>query len=99
MQFLLEERKEEIRLVPMTKPLHRYKQQKFKKHNDNTKFPPKTSITQQMRTDLGRPAGVTTAAKLMKNNYNTLHHRISSIVKAVEPAENIWISISPFILM
>ena len=34
------------------KPLHR--QKKSKKQRDNTKTPPKTSITQRMGTDLGQ---------------------------------------------
>ena len=35
--------------------------EKFKKHHDNIKTPPKTSIADRMRTDLGRSVGVTTA--------------------------------------
>ena len=35
-------------------------QQKLRKPMDNTKTPPKTSITQRLRTDLGRSVGVTT---------------------------------------
>ena len=37
--------------------------EKSKKHRDNTKTPPKTSITQQLRTDLGRSVGVTKATQ------------------------------------
>ena len=44
----------------MTKPLY---QQKIQQPIDNTKTPPKTSITQ--RTDLGRSVGVTTAIQLV----------------------------------
>ena len=33
--------------------------QKSKKHRDNIKTPPKNSITQRLRTDLGRSVGVT----------------------------------------
>ena len=40
----------------MTKPLY---QQKIRKPNDNTQTPPKTSITQRLRTDTGRSVGVT----------------------------------------
>ena len=32
---------------------------------DNTKTPPKTSITQRLRTDLGRSFGVTTVIQLL----------------------------------
>ena len=39
--------------------------EKPKKQLDNTKAPPKTSITQQLRTDLGRSVGVTTATPLV----------------------------------
>ena len=59
----IEEKKEEIWLSPMTKaPIPT---EKFKKQRDNTKTPPKTSITQRSRTDLGRSVGVTTATKLV----------------------------------
>ena len=34
-------------------------QQKIRKPKDNTQTPPKTSITQRLRTDLGRSVGVT----------------------------------------
>ena len=40
----------------MTKPLY---QQKIRKPKENTQTPPKTSITQRLRTDLGRSVGVT----------------------------------------
>ena len=33
--------------------------EKSKKQRENTKTPPKTSITQRLRTDLGRSAGAT----------------------------------------
>ena len=39
--------------------------EKSKKQRDNTKTPPKTSITQRTRTDLGRSAGVTIATQLV----------------------------------
>ena len=35
------------------------------KRYDNTKTPPKTSITQRLRTDLGRSVGVTIATELV----------------------------------
>ena len=34
-------------------------QQKIRKPKDNTQKPPKLSITQRLRTDLGRSVGVT----------------------------------------
>ena len=34
-------------------------QQKIRKPKDNTQTPPKASITQRLRTDLGRSVGVT----------------------------------------
>ena len=43
------------------KPLHRQKNQKSNVTTQRT--PPKTSITQQLRTDLGRSAGVTIATQ------------------------------------
>ena len=57
-----QEKKEEIWLSPMTKPLH--PQKKSKTQSDNTKTPPKTSITQRLRTDLGRWVGVTIGTQL-----------------------------------
>ena len=39
--------------------------EKSEKQRDNTKAAPKTSITQQLRTDLGRSVGVTEATKLV----------------------------------
>ena len=35
-----------------------------KEQRDSTKAPPKTSITQRLRTDLGRSVGVTIAIEL-----------------------------------
>ena len=43
-------------LVLWQNPLY---QQKIRKPKDNTQTPPKTSITQRLRTDLGRSVGVT----------------------------------------
>ena len=39
--------------------------EKSKKQRDNTKTPPKTSITQRLRTDLGWSGGVTIATQLV----------------------------------
>ena len=51
------EKKEEIWLSPLTKaPIPTEKSQK---HRDNMKNATKTSITQQLLTDLGRSVGVT----------------------------------------
>ena len=51
-----EEKKEDIWLSPMTKaPIPT---EKSKKQRNNTKTPPKTSITQRLRTDLGPSVGV-----------------------------------------
>ena len=58
-----DEKKEEIWLRIVTKaPIPN---EKSKKQHDNTKTPPKTSITQQLRTELGRSVGVTTASQLL----------------------------------
>ena len=58
-----EVKKEEIWLSPMTKAPT--PTEKSKKQRDNTKSPPKTSITQRLRTDLGRSVGVTIATQLV----------------------------------
>ena len=39
--------------------------EKFKKQHDNIKPPPKTSLTQRLRTDLGRSVGVTAVTQLV----------------------------------
>ena len=39
--------------------------EKPKKQRDNTKTPPKTSITQRLRTDLGRSGRVSIATQLV----------------------------------
>ena len=39
--------------------------EKSKKQTDNTKTPPQNSITQLLRTDLGRSVGVTIATQLV----------------------------------
>ena len=58
--FISIERKRKISdSVLWQKPLHRQKNPK--KQRDNTKTPPKPSITQRLRTDLGRSVGVTIA--------------------------------------
>ena len=36
-----------------------------KKHHDNIKTPPKTSITQRLRADLGRSVGATAVTPLV----------------------------------
>ena len=56
-------KKEEIWLGPMTKA--HSPTEKSKKQRDNTKTPPKTSITQRLRTDLRRSVGVTKAIHLV----------------------------------
>ena len=56
------EKKKEIWLSPMKKPLY---QQNIRKLMDNTKTPPKSSITKRLRTDLGRSVGVTTVIQRM----------------------------------
>ena len=42
------------------------------KIEENTKTPPKSSITQRMRTDVGRLVGVTTATQLVWLNRFTV---------------------------
>ena len=42
-----------------------YTNKKSKPQRDNTKTPPKTSITQRLRTDIGRSVGVTTTTQLV----------------------------------
>ena len=54
-----QEKKEEIWQSPMTKA--HTPTEKSKKQRDNTKTPLKTSITQRLRTDLGRSIGATIA--------------------------------------
>ena len=56
LEEMLKEKKKEIWPSPMTNPLY---QQKTRKPKDNTQTPPKTSILQRLRTDLGRSVGVT----------------------------------------
>ena len=58
-----QEKKEEIWLSPMTKAPT--PTEKSKKQCDNTKTPPKTSITQRLRIELGRSVGVTIAIQLV----------------------------------
>ena len=59
----LKEKKEEIWLSPMTKPLRQQKCQNGKVTTQTT--PQKSSIKQRLRTDLGRSVGVTTATQLV----------------------------------
>ena len=61
--YIYIEKKKEIWLSPMTKTPSTT--EKSKKQRDNTKTPPKTSITQRLRTDLGRSVGVTIATQLV----------------------------------
>ena len=56
-------KKEEIWLGPMTKAPT--PTEKSKKQRDNTKTPPKTSITPRLRTDVGWSVGETTATQLV----------------------------------
>ena len=56
-------KREEIRLSHMTKAPT--PTEKSKKQRDNPKNATKTSITQRLRTDLGRSVGVTTVTPLM----------------------------------
>ena len=48
-----------------------YTDRKIKKQRDNTKTPPKTSITQRLQTDLGRSVRVTIATQLVWLNQFT----------------------------
>ena len=59
----IEVKTEEIWLSPMTKTPT--PTEKSKKQRDNTKTPPKTTITQRLWTELGRSVGVTTATQLV----------------------------------
>ena len=45
--------------------------EKSKKQRDNTKTPPKTSITQRLRADLGRSVWATIATQLVRLNQLT----------------------------
>ena len=71
----LSEKKEEIWLTPMTKTPT--PTEKFKKQRDNIKTPPKTLITQRLRTDLGRSVGVTAVTLLVCLNRFTSEFQIS----------------------
>ena len=61
--FFLWEKKEELWLNPVTKT-HTPTEQS-KNQRDNIKTPPKTLITQLLRTDLGRSVGVTAVTQLV----------------------------------
>ena len=61
LQFL--DKKEYIWLSPMTKALHQ--QKKSKKRRDTIRTSPKTLITQQLQTDLGRSVGVAAITPLV----------------------------------
>ena len=75
------EKKEEIWLIPMAKAPT--PTEKCKKQRDNTKTPPKTSITQQLWTDLGRPVGVTIPTQLVWLNRFTGSKTFPLTAKAV----------------
>ena len=60
---VLYEKKEEIWLSPVTKTPTPIEQSK--KQRENIKTPPKTLITQLLRTDLGRSVGVTAVDQLV----------------------------------
>ena len=59
----IERKKEEVRLSPMTKAF--IPTEMSNGQSDNTKTSPKSSITQRLRTNLGRSVGVTTATQLV----------------------------------
>ena len=59
----IKEKKEEIWLSPVTKTPAPTEQSK--KQRDNIQTPPKTLITQLLRTDLGRSVGVTEVTQLV----------------------------------
>ena len=61
--YTIQEKKEEIWLIPVTKTPTPTEQSK--KQRDNIKTPPKTLITQLLRTDLGRSVGVTAVTQLV----------------------------------
>ena len=63
MNGYMKREKEEIWLSPLTKAITLT--ENSKKQSDKTKTPPKTSITQRLRTDLGRSVGVTTATLMV----------------------------------
>ena len=68
-----------------------YTNRKFE--NDNTQTPPKTSITQRLRTDLGRSFGVTShptgAVKPGLKGTNRPTHRKSSVINRTLHDRNI----------
>ena len=59
----IKKEKDDLWLNPMTKVPTAT--EKSKKQRDNTKTPPKTSITQRLQTDLGRSVWVTTVTQLV----------------------------------
>ena len=68
--FAIKEKKEEIWLSPVTKA--HTPTEKSKKQRDDIKTPPKALITQRLRTDLGRSAGVTAVTPLSKFGFLSL---------------------------
>ena len=83
---LYKEKKEQIWLNPMTKPLS--PQKTPKKQCDNTQTPPKTSITQRLVTDFRRSGGVLTAIKLVLLNPNLPTNRKSRVRTRIEKIVN-----------
>ena len=75
-------KKEETWRNPMTKAPT--PTEKSKEERDNTKTPPKTSISQRLRTDLGRSVGETIATKLVwLNRFLTLCTKRHILCKGV----------------
>ena len=70
---LLKEKTEEIWLSPVTK--NPTPTEQSKKHRNNIKTPPKTSITQLLRTDLGRSVGVTAVTQLVWRGHKNVVHK------------------------
>ena len=57
--------------------------EKSKKQRDNTKTPPKTSITQRLRADLGRSVGVTIATQLVWLNRTEMKRTLLRTMKFI----------------
>ena len=62
MGYVMKRKRRKSDSVLWQKPLY---QQKIRKPMDNTKTPPKTSITQRLQTDTGRSVWVTAAIQLV----------------------------------
>ena len=78
--------------VLLQTPLHSQKIKK--KQRDNIKTPPKTSITQRLRTDLRRSVGVTAVTKLVWLNRFTSaqpsHSPQSSVINRTWHGRNMF---------